>query len=753
MKESLLWKRINNRFREKIKSRINSESGSALVLAVYFMFAVVAVTSVVAAVLVSLAAPLKNNTKRSEAAYAAEAGLQAGLTYLRQLESDSSAELFPTETADLGNNNYYKASVDNIGASGAEIDVVKVKTSQPSYTARTASYTDDFKYETEIEFFKNDPNGTEPLQLATERKDAKYAVVVSRAYYADGKNESETRSMSGTYMFGAKAIPGSGGGKQGSAFDVATSYKRMDQQPLWPAFLPEAKSSLTVDTKTGAISGTVNLRSNDNGRKSDQEPQFYTDLDRTMHPANSTCVIATSYGDVNKASGISRIEDFFDTSIAPSDGSAVFILPNAYKENPGVNDWTFNPLCQPGQYEKFNSFSYNEDGTITLAGTDLCISGYLGKDEPSHKGHVARLKKCLTSKEEKLENMQVWAFSGVFVNAQFGFKEGGKIRLAKDGEAVDLEQNSYFQDLEGSHADSVNNLESYVNGNSEPVIDQHGAGAQISSVTSDKYYMLTVRGWDNKLNGTILEQDSDSEEIGTSLGSGGPAGNKTDRIVNAETGMCLHNQKGTMVVKNCNVNIGPLYPYCWKYIIAQGNREENKVGNKTDYCPSGYQIVDPNGSNKYYKSDTPPTDTFKYTEVTSRTSGDITIADGNGSDPFGWGTVTRENGVNNQYRIKRGNDCLATIKPGYYYDSERTSQARAYKYMNKDFLNNRNYADWISCDAKLYDYYGREVKNAMNWNAPISNGGGSGGGGTDPVEGSSGYQLTKEIAIGTKWNV
>ena len=753
MKESLLWKRINNRFREKIKSRINSESGSALVLAVYFMFAVVAVTSVVAAVLVSLAAPLKNNTKRSEAAYAAEAGLQAGLTYLRQLESDSSAELFPTETADHGNNNYYKASVDNIGASGAQINVVKVKTSQPSYTvnANTASYTDDFKYETEIEFFKNDPNGTEPLQLATERKDAKYAVVVSRAYYADGKNESETRSMSGTYMFGAKVTPGSGGGKQGSAFDVATSYKRMDQQPLWPAFLPEAKSSLTVDTKTGAISGTVNLRSNDNGRKSDQEPQFYTDLDRTMHPANSTCVIASSYGDVNKASGISRIEDFFDTSIAPSDGSAVFILPNAYKENPGVNDWTFNPLCQPGQYEKFNSFSYNEDGTITLAGTDLCISGYLGKDEPSHKGHVARLKKCLTSKEEKLENMQVWAFSGVFVNAQFGFKEGGKIRLAKDGEAVDLEQNSYFQDLEGSHADSVNKLENYVNGNSEPVFDQHGAGAQISSVTSDKYYMLTVRGWDNKLNGTILEQDSDSEEIGTSLGSGGPAGNKTDRIVNAETGMCLHNQKGTMVVKNCNVNIGPLYPYCWKYIIAQGNREENKVGNKTDYCPSGYQIVDPNGSNKYYKSDTPPTDTFKYTEVTSGTSGSISISDGYGNDPFKWGSVTRENGVNNQYTIKKNGQCLAVIKPGYYYDSNRTN--RAYKYMSKGFLNNRNYAEWIDCSKKLYDYYGREVQNAMNWNAPISNGGGSGGGGTDPVEGSSGYQLTKEIAIGTKWNV
>ena len=753
MKESLLWKRINNRFREKIKSRINSESGSALVLAVYFMFAVVAVTSVVAAVLVSLAAPLKNNTKRSEAAYAAEAGLQAGLTYLRQLESDSSAELFPTETADHGNNNYYKASVDNIGASGAQINVVKVKTSQPSYTvnANTASYTDDFKYETEIEFFKNDPNGTEPLQLATERKDAKYAVVVSRAYYADGKNESETRSMSGTYMFGAKVTPGSGGGKQGSAFDVATSYKRMDQQPLWPAFLPEAKSSLTVDTKTGAISGTVNLRSNDNGRKSDQEPQFYTDLDRTMHPANSTCVIASSYGDVNKASGISRIEDFFDTSIAPSDGSAVFILPNAYKENPGVNDWTFNPLCQPGQYEKFNSFSYNEDGTITLAGTDLCISGYLGKDEPSHKGHVARLKKCLTSKEEKLENMQVWAFSGVFVNAQFGFKEGGKIRLAKDGEAVDLEQNSYFQDLEGSHADSVNKLENYVNGNSEPVFDQHGAGAQISSVTSDKYYMLTVRGWDNKLNGTILEQDSDSEEIGTSLGSGGPAGNKTDRIVNAETGMCLHNQKGTMVVKNCNVNIGPLYPYCWKYIIAQGNREENKVGNKTDYCPSGYQIVDPNGSNKYYKSDTPPTDTFKYTEVTSGTSGSISISDGYGNDPFKWGSVTRENGVNNQYTIKKNGQCLAVIKPGYYYDSNRTN--RAYEYMSKGFLNNRNYAKWIDCSTKLYDYYGREVQNAMNWNAPISNGGGSGGGGTDPVEGSSGYQLTKEIAIGTKWNV
>lgn len=751
MKESLLWKRINNRFREKIKSRINSESGSALVLAVYFMFAVVAVTSVVAAVLVSLAAPLKNNTKRSEAAYAAEAGLQAGLTYLRQLESDSSLELFPTAVADAGNSNYYKSKVDNTGASGAEIDVVKVKTSQPSYTARTASYTDDFKYETEIEFFKNDPNGTEPLQLATERKDAKYAVVVSRAYYADGKNESETRSMSGTYMFGAKAIPGSGGGKQGSAFDVATSYTgRNTTQPIWPAFLPEAKNNLTVDSKTGAISGTVNLGNNDNGVKGKESYDLV--LDRTMHPGNSTCVIATSYNNGSKkAAGISKIEDLFDTNTAPSEGSAVLILPNAYKKDSGVNDWTFNPLCQSGQYEKFNSFSYNEDGTITLAGTDLCISGYLGKDEPSHKGHVARLKKCLTSKEEKLENMQVWAFSGVFVNAQFGFKEGGKIRLAKDGEAVDLEQNSYFQDLEGSHADSVNKLENYVNGNSEPVFDQHGAGAQISSVTSDKYYMLTVRGWDKTLKGTILEQDSDSEEIATSLGSGGPAGNKTDRIVNAETGMCLHNQKGTMVVKNCNVNIGPLYPYCWKYIIAQGNREENKVGNKTDYCPSGYQIVDPNGSNKYYKSDTPPTDTFKYTEVTSGTSGSISISDGYGNDPFKWGSVTRENGVNNQYTIKKNGQCLAVIKPGYYYDSNRTN--RAYEYMSQDFLNNRNYAKWIDCSTKLYDYYGREVQNAMNWNAPISNGGGSGGGGTDPVEGSSGYQLTKEIAIGTKWNV
>ena len=682
MKESLLWKRINNRFREKIKSRINSESGSALVLAVYFMFAVVAVTSVVAAVLVSLAAPLKNNTKRSEAAYAAEAGLQAGLTYLRQLESDSSLELFPTAVADAGNSNYYKSKVDNTGASGAEIDVVKVKTSQPSYTARTASYTDDFKYETEIEFFKNDPNGTEPLQLATERKDAKYAVVVSRAYYADGKNESEMRSMSGTYMFGAKAIPGSGGGKQGSAFDVATSYKRMDQQPLWPAFLPEAKSSLTVDTKTGAISGTVNLRSNDNGRKSDQEPQFYTDLDRTMHPGNSTCLIATSYNNGSKkAAGISKIEDLFDTNTAPSEGSAVLILPNAYKKNPGVNDWTFNPLCQSGQYEKFNSFSYNEDGTITR-------------------------------------------------------------------EQVDLEKkSSYFQDLEGTNSQPISKIVNFINGSSVPDTVQHGAGGNINAVNEDKYYMLTVRGWSNNLHGTILEKDSDSEEISTTLGSGGPAGNKTDRIVNAETGMCLHNQSGTAIVKNCNVNIGPLYPYCWKHIIASGNDNGLGYGSPNSYCPFGYQQT----NESYFKNDTPPTDTFKYTEVASGTSGSISISDGYGNDPFNWGSVTRENGVNNQYTIKKNGQCLAVIKPGYYYDSNRTN--RAYEYMSQGFLNNRNYAKWIDCSTKLYDYYGREVQNAMNWNAPISNGGGSGGGGTDPVEGSSGYQLTKEIAIGTKWNV
>ncbi|MEE0940794.1 MAG: hypothetical protein U0L31_02670 [Bifidobacteriaceae bacterium] len=747
MKESLLWKRINNRFREKIKSRINSESGSALVLAVYFMFAVVAVTSVVAAVLVSLTAPLKNNTKRSEAAYAAEAGLQAGLTYLRQLESDSSAELFPTETADLGNNNYYKASVDNIGASGAKIDVVKVKTSQPSYTAQTTSYTDDFKYETEIEFFKNDPNGTEPLQLATERKDAKYAVVVSRAYYADGKNESETRSMSGTYMFGAKAIPGSGGGKQGSAFDVATSYTgRNTTQPIWPAFLPEAKSNLTVDTKTGAISGTVNLGGNDNGVKG--EDSYYSVLDRTMHPGNSTCVIATSYNNGSKkAAGISKIEDLFDTNTAPSEGSAVLILPNAYKKNPGVNDWTFNPLCQSGQYEKFNSFSYNEDGTITLAGTNLCITGYKGTDRSAEK-HVARLESCGTSDNEKLSNMQVWAFNVLFINAEFGFDESGTIRLAKEGEQVDLEKkSSYFQDLEGTNPLPISDIVNFINGSSVPDAVQHGAGGDIKDVKSDKYYMLTVRGWSNNLHGTILDQNSDSEEISTTLGSGGPAGNKTDRIVNAETGMCLHNQSGTAIVKNCNVNIGPLYPYCWKHIIASGNDNKLGYGSPNSYCPYGYQQT----NESYFKNDTPPTDTFKYTEVASGTSGSISISDGYGNDPFNWGSVTRENGVNNQYTIKKNGQCLAVIKPGYYYDSNRTN--RAYEYMSQDFLNNRNYAKWIDCSTKLYDYYGREVQNAMNWNAPISNGGGSGGGGTDPVEGSSGYQLTKEIAIGTKWNV
>lgn len=753
MKESLLWKRINNRFREKIKSRINSESGSALVLAVYFMFAVVAVTSVVAAVLVSLAAPLKNNTKRSEAAYAAEAGLQAGLTYLRQLESDSSLELFPTAVADAGNSNYYKSKVDNTGASGAEIDVVKVKTSQPSYVAQTTSYTDDFKYETEIEFFKNDPNGTEPLQLATERKDAKYAVVVSRAYYADGKNESETRSMSGTYMFGAKAIPGSGGGKQGSAFDVATSYtSRIDQQPLWPAFLPEAKNNLTVDTKTGAISGTVNLKNADNTEngKKGSDSYYYSDLDRTMHPGNSTCVIATSYNNgSNKATGISKIEDLFDANTAPSEGSAVLLLPNAYKpKDAGGQDyvWTFNPLCQPGQYEKFNSFSYNEDGTITLAGTNLCITGYTGTDKSTQK-HVARLEKCGTSDSEKLTNMQVWAFNGVFINAEFGFDEGGTIRLANDGEQVNLKNKSYFQDLEGTNKTDISNIVSYVNGDSTPDTAQHGAGADIKDVLENKYNMLTVRGWSNSLGGAIFDVGGDSEDIGTTLGSGGPAGSKTDRIVNAETGMCLHNQNGKMIVKNCNVNIGPLYPYCWKHIIEKGS-EGSGYGSPNSYCPSGYQKT----NEAYYKSDTPPTDTFKYSEVASGTSGDITIADGNGSDPFGWGTVTRENGVNNQYRIKKNGQCLAVIKPGYYYDSNRTHMA--YEYMSQDFLYNRNYAKWVDCEnTKLYDYYGREVQNAMNWNAPISNGGGSGGGGTDPVEGSSGYQVTKEIAIGTKWNV
>ena len=83
MKQTGLWSRLNRRYRAALRERMG-EHGAAMMLAILFVMVVLTTSALVMTTLLAQAIPYKNNKENSQANYAAESGLEVGLSYINE---------------------------------------------------------------------------------------------------------------------------------------------------------------------------------------------------------------------------------------------------------------------------------------------------------------------------------------------------------------------------------------------------------------------------------------------------------------------------------------------------------------------------------------------------------------------------------------------------------------------------------------------------------------------------------------------
>ena len=163
MKQTGLWSRLNRRYRAALRERMG-EHGAAMMLAILFVMVVLTTSALVMTTLLAQAIPYKNNKENSQANYAAESGLEVGLSYINEtlakLQGSTSLDdlqkVLPAVDADMND-----SSKDGEFAKydGASVLLNHVALNKTVKTSDTASYTpDDLSYRVRINFYDTNPD-------------------------------------------------------------------------------------------------------------------------------------------------------------------------------------------------------------------------------------------------------------------------------------------------------------------------------------------------------------------------------------------------------------------------------------------------------------------------------------------------------------------------------------------------------------------------------------------------------------------
>lgn len=444
MRETQIWKYLDRHFGSAIRRHAKSESGVAMIMALLFTVMAELTLVVITSVLVGQAIPYKNNKQQEQSFYAAETGLEMGLSFLRTAESKTAAEgtatsyssFFPQSSSssatrvggrsDDGINRYFVTSegaviLDCVNAAHSDYIVSKVQRGTdypscstiygdlPSATGTTGTTaiqdysTSDTTLRIEITYWNTDPttitdesgnpDSSKKISSPANFKKARYAIVTAKAYNGkrwDTVNKNTvtaypTTVLQGIYKFGVTQVSNTtttGTATNGSS-DGAFLMQANEMLNEYP-WVQVAAGSVTPDAN-----GDVATLKGTNVRGSLTAGQNYID-----NPVNETCLVATNPS--NPA----------DISI-PADGVTDWIVrvypratsTNATADN-GIQTYTYTEQCKAhGSYNKVNAWTYGEDDTIRLSGTTFCLTGKpydKNKNATDNKG-LAKLEPCGTS--------------------------------------------------------------------------------------------------------------------------------------------------------------------------------------------------------------------------------------------------------------------------------------------------------------------------------------------------------------------
>lgn len=456
MKQTGLWSRLNRKYRAKLRERMG-ERGAAMMLAILFVMVVLTTAALVMTTLFAQAIPYKGNKENSQANYAAESGLEVGLSYLQEtlekLQGASSLDallgLLPATSADTSN-----SAKDGTFTKyeGASVLLNHVALNKVDSVADTASYTpDDLSYRVRINFYKDDPDGASATMIAQSIGFEGHAIC------GDHRNRLCQQIQGWPCVGRCQTTSGAETSRlQDRSLDGYDHHDAFGGGRRWPngqgILCRGALQSFGLAVRVGS----GRLHRSESGFGPVREVKFSaavssdrTDFDglekgvATLNPVNRTCMLATTIPVTNEKK---TIAENLDLSKTPQAGSGLVLLPAAY--NAGGDTYKYTEECRTdGAYSSLNAWVYYKDNSIRLASNmNLCVTGVSVEDADGKA--PATLQKCGTSygvryqsdyytdeaaqQAEKsdpdslLNKYQKWIFYNGFINAGYWNEMTGK---------------------------------------------------------------------------------------------------------------------------------------------------------------------------------------------------------------------------------------------------------------------------------------------------------------------------------------
>ena len=583
------------------------ERGAAMMLAILFVVVVLTTSTLVMTVLVAQAVPYKANKENAQANYAAESGLEVGLSYLNETLAglknatslDELKNLLPSANADVADSSKDGQFTVYEGASALLNNVpLNTVTSRSDVTSYTP---DDLSYRVRMNFYATDPDSASAKMISSpsDLKSLQYAEVVATGFinrYKDGrtagnaqkpqamkraickieaKTDSTTTNHSSTLGVG---------GRMGMGFYAAAPYNRLDSQFVW---VPVDYDGVSIGTDpTGAVkfAGTV-----DSGHTNTSQ---LSDGTATLNPVNRTCMLATTTPVTNEKQSIS---ENLDLSKSPQAGSGLVILPVAY--NAGGDTYQYTEECRAdGAYSSLNTWVYYKDNSIRLASNmGLCVTG-VSVDDADGKT-PATLQPCGTSygvrfqsdyytdpgkaaqQAEKndpnslLNKYQKWNFYNGFINAGYWNELAGDVsaQAASYDSALPESKGYAVAGVQSGKKTKFQRLEvTHYGGSPQDSGDPHFAGGNIKATPYSQAYMVSQ--WTYNFSDSYFSNGADMQDATASFSQAGEAGYGTDQLVNAASGFCMVMDGNDVYADTCDVRSADFDAKCYqKTIMGQGN--------------------------------------------------------------------------------------------------------------------------------------------------------------------------------------
>ena len=788
MKQSWLWKHVESRVGDRVRRMMRgNETGVAMLMALIFVVILIVTTTLVASVLIAQFAPYRRNTQNAQAEVVAKNGLQSGLSYLREAQSGASS-LLPstlTDTSKASQDDQY--TVDTTSSTGVKVVLNNATdTTTTTSTASTADYTTrNWTYSVTIQFYKDNPTDYTASELVSKaltksdviaKTNVRYAAVTSSAYFARYANGRAHGTKPVRVVWAVCSLTSTtgnnnpNGGRIGMGFYASAPYSqtRWSGQPTWRK-LDIAATKTRVPTNINDISkggNEIGLVKYVNAISNNSDAMTSTTM---MNPANQSCMLATS----KRITKVEPLSDMLDPNGMPVEGSALIVLPQAYKQNSGVEEYTYTPQCESaGDYQNLNNWVYDSDDSIRpVADQSLCVTG-VPISETGGGNRIATLQKCGNSygpnnqsdyytdpaktaqNAEKndpnslLNRYQKWAFYNGFINAGYlndsGFMNG----------PISADRKTRFSHIEVSTKVGIGTDLSYG-------LSAGHMASDISSFASLDAHVVVATQWNYDLGSAQAwyDVDGDMSDATASFGQAGEAGYNTQQIVNQASGFCITSSDdgNDAYTDTCKVRGGAFDPFCYRNIITGQALKDNKFGTGVSYyCPVAGNWD--NSTNQWRWK----TDQVEYTED----------PDGNGVQTQLWTYTGADTSSKKCYGFVGSNfklmDCA--IAPKFTRYSEKAEQDKkgtfqlggqclteVYPGDKKNGTPAYNRSDGhpsitLAPCGSMTDYLNRTIKS-QRWNAHVDVGGCTSnpslckGGGRGPIKvGSNGYYLYRENA-------